>query len=358
MTTTSALDATLAAINPADEDARLATQGALDAKTKPRRSLGALEDVACRIGAVRGRVPGPIRSPAIVVVAADHGVAAHDVSAYPREVTSQMLRNFADGGAAVSVLARRAGARLVVVDAGVDGPPVAGVRRLELGRALDGGRATDDVTVEPAMSRGRALDAIDAGVRLAAELVADGVDLIALGEMGIGNTTAAAAVCGALLRVPAEAVCGRGTGVDEAGLARKIGVVTRALRTHVSADDAIGVLAAVGGLEIAVLAGVILGAAARRTPVVLDGAVVGAAALVAARAAPSSVDAMIAGTRSPEPAHTLVLLELGLSPLLDLGLRLGEASGAALAVPLVASALALVEEMATFDQAGVSDAGA
>jgi nicotinate-nucleotide--dimethylbenzimidazole phosphoribosyltransferase len=269
-----------------------------------------------------------------------------------------MLNTFAEGGAAVSVLARRTGARLVVVDAGVDGPRVAGVRRLELGRALDGGRATDDFTRGPAMPRARAIEAVEAGVALADELVADGIDVIALGEMGIGNTTSAAAVCGALLRVPPEAVCGRGTGVDDAGLARKIDAVGRGLRGIVRGDDAIDVLAAVGGLEIAVLCGVILGAAVRRTPVVLDGAVVGAAALVAVRLAPASVDAMVAGTRSPEPAHALALLELGLSPLLDLGLRLGEASGAALALPLVASALALLDGMATFDEAGVSDADA
>jgi nicotinate-nucleotide--dimethylbenzimidazole phosphoribosyltransferase len=360
MRATTALEEALAAIRPADEDARTATREAFDAKTKPRRSLGALEDVACRIGAIRGRVPHGVPKPAIVVVAADHGVAEEGVSAYPREVTAQMLRNFAAGGAAVSVLARRADARLVVVDAGVVGvEAIEGVRRLDLGRDGDGDRGTHDFALGPAMTRERALRALEGGVELASELVEDGVDLVALGEMGIANTTSAAAVCAALLGAPPDAVCGRGTGIGEEALARKIEVVGRALRTNrIDAADPVGVLAAVGGLEIGVLTGLMLGCAARGIPVVLDGAVVGAAALLAARLAPASVDTMVAGTRSPEPAHTLVLLELGLSPLLDLGLRLGEASGAALALPLVISSLALLDEMATFDDAGVSDAGA
>jgi len=351
--TTTALDRTLADIRPADVDARLETQRLLDAKTKPRRSLGAIEDLACRLAAIRRGVPEP-PSPAIVVVAADHGVAREGVSAYPSAVTAQMLRTFASGGAAVAVLARQAGARLLVVDAGVDSDEVVpGVRRLGLGRG------TANLAVGAAMTRGLALDALEAGIGLADELADAGHDLVALGEMGIGNTTASAAVCAVLLGVPPEAVCGRGTGLDEDGLARKITAVGRGLEVNApDAADPVGVLAAVGGLEIGVLAGVALGCAARRVPVLLDGAVVGAAALLTARLAPASVDAMVAATRSPEPAHTLVLLELGLSPLLDLGLRLGEASGAALAIPLIRAAVALLREMATFEGAGVSDAGA
>jgi nicotinate-nucleotide--dimethylbenzimidazole phosphoribosyltransferase len=354
LTTTTALEQTIAAIRPASETARAATARALDHKTKPRGSLGAVEDLAARIAAVGGRTPSSPPTPAIVVAAADHGVAAEGVSAYPSEVTAQMLRTFASGRAAISVLARQTGSRLIVVDAGVAGAgPIPGVRRLGLGAG------TANFADGPAMARETAVSAMDSGVALASEVADDGVDVVAVGDMGIANTTSAAAVCAALLDVPAEAVCGRGTGVGEAGLARKIDAVRRGLAVNdVDAGDPIGVLAAVGGLEIAVLSGIVLGCAARRIPVVLDGAVVGAAALVAARLAPACVDAMIAGTRSPEPAHTLALLELGLSPLLDLGLRLGEASGAALALPLVRAALALLQEMATFDEAGVSDAGA
>jgi nicotinate-nucleotide--dimethylbenzimidazole phosphoribosyltransferase len=354
VTTTTALADLLAGIRPADASAHRAAARAFDGKTKPRGSLGAIEDLGCRIAAIRGSVPTGRAFPAVVVVAADHGVAREGVSAYPSEVTGQMLRNFAAGGAAVCVLARLAGARLLVVDAGVAAAgPIPGVRRLGFG----GGTA--NLARRPAMTRDRATETVEAGIAIAVELAEGGVDVVALGEMGIGNTTAAAAVCAALLGASADAVCGRGTGLDGDGLRRKIDVVERALRLHrLDAADPVGVLAAVGGHEIGVLAGVILGCAARRVPVLLDGAVVGAAALLAARFAPNAVDAMIAATRSPEPSHTLVLLELGLSPLLDLGLRLGEATGASLALPLVDAALVLLTEMATFDEAGVSDAGA
>jgi nicotinate-nucleotide--dimethylbenzimidazole phosphoribosyltransferase len=354
VTTTTALDEALDAIRPADDAARRAARRALDAKTKPRGSLGTIEDLACTIAAIRGATPASPPRPAIVVVAADHGVAAEGVSAYPGEVTAQMLRTFASGRAAVSVLARQAGAELIVVDAGVAAETaVPGVRRLDLRRG------TSNFVVGPAMTRELAVSAVEAGIGLAGDLSRGGFDVVAVGDMGIGNTTSAAAVCAALLAVPPEAVCGRGTGVDEEGLARKLRAVRRGLDVnHADPADPVGVLAALGGLEIAVLCGIILGCAAERVPVILDGAVVGAAALVAARLAPACVDAMIAGSRSPEPAHTLVLLELGLSPLLDLGLRLGEASGAALALPLVRATLALLHEMATFDDAGVTDAGA
>ncbi|MGZ4137619.1 MAG: nicotinate-nucleotide--dimethylbenzimidazole phosphoribosyltransferase [Actinomycetota bacterium] len=351
--TTTALETTLTAIRPADERARADARRLLDGKTKPRGSLGALEDLACRLAAIRGAIPPP-PTPAVVVVAADHGVAREGVSAYPSEVTAQMLSNFASGGAAVAVLAARAGARLVVVDAGVaSNVVVPGVRRLGLRRG------TASFARGPAMRRDEAIETIETGIDLARQLAGEGNDLVAVGEMGIGNTTSAAAVCAALLGVPPEAVCGRGTGVDEAGLARKIDAVRTGLRVNpIDPADPVSVLSAVGGLEIGVMTGLMLGCAATSVPVLLDGAVVGAAALLAARLAPSSVDAMIAATRSPEPSHTLVLLELGLSPLLDLGLRLGEASGAALALPIVGSSIALLHEMATFEGAGVSDAGA
>jgi nicotinate-nucleotide--dimethylbenzimidazole phosphoribosyltransferase len=310
---------------------------ALDAKTKPRGSLGRLEDVAVQVAVACGTAaPGRLR-PAIVVAAADHGVAAHGVSAYPQEVTQQMLATFASGGAAICVLAREAGAELVVVDAGVlepvDDPAVRQVR-IRAGTA--------DFTAGPAMTRAEALAALEAGTELARDLDAG---IVALGDMGIGNTTSAAA--------PPEEVCGRGTGVDDEGLRRKVDVVRRALARH-RVDEPLDVLAAVGGLEIAFLVGVAIGAGG---PVVLDGFITAAAALVAVRLAPAVRERLIASHRSPEPGHSLALVDLGLEPLLDLGLRLGEGSGAALALPLVQSALAILSDMATFEQAGVTDAG-
>jgi nicotinate-nucleotide--dimethylbenzimidazole phosphoribosyltransferase len=329
---------TLASIGPLDRRAYDEARAAFDAKTKPRGSLGRLEELGCRLAGIRGELPGRLR-PAVVVAAADHGVVAEGVSAYPAEVTRQMLGNFESGGAAVCVLARRAGAELRVVDVGV-------------------GAGTASIADGPAMTRERAAALVTEGIALAAELAAAGVGLVALGEMGIGNTTAASALCAALLGVEPERVCGRGTGLDDEGLARKVAVVRRALAANTpDAADPVGVLAALGGFEIAFLVGLTLGAAAARMPVVLDGFITTAAALVAARLAPAARDAMIAAHRSPEPGHGLVLDELGLEPLLDLGLRLGEGSGAALALPLLDASLALLDEMATFADAGVTDAG-
>src|SRR5262245_7615448 len=315
------------------------TQAAFDRKTKPRGSLGRLEELAVRIGALQGvAVPARPES-AIVVAAADHGVAAEAVSAYPSEVTAQMLANFEAGGAAINVLAREAAARLLVVDAGV-------------------GKPTANIAAGPAMTHAAAEERLGEGRALAAGLAADGIGLVGVGEMGIGNTTAAAALCAALLPVAPTAVCGPGTGLDPDGVARKVAAVTRALEVNrVDAADPVGVVAALGGFEIALLAGVMLGCRTARVPVVLDGFITGAAALVAAAIDPAAVEAMIAGHRSPEPGHALVLERLGLEPLLDLRLRLGEGSGAALALPIVRSAIALLNDMASFDEAGVTDAG-
>jgi nicotinate-nucleotide--dimethylbenzimidazole phosphoribosyltransferase len=341
----------LARIRPADEQARAAAQAAFDAKTKPRASLGRLEELATRLAAIRGEVPARLE-PAIVVAAADHGVAAEGVSAYPQEVTAQMVANFAGGGAAICVLAREAGAELVLVDAGTAAPVEhACVRPLRIAAG------TANLAHGAAMESEQALRALLAGAELAAELAAAGHDLVALGEMGIGNTTSAAALVAALLAVDPVSVCGRGCGLDDAGVARKVDVVRRALALHGRERDPLGVLAAVGGFEIAFLTGLALGCAAERVAVLLDGFITGAAALVAARLAPACVEVMLAAHRSPEPGHALVLDALRLEPLLDLGLRLGEGSGAALAIPLLRSSIALLNEMASFDSAGVTDAG-
>jgi nicotinate-nucleotide--dimethylbenzimidazole phosphoribosyltransferase len=335
---TGVLEQVLARIEPADHEARNAAGRALDAKTKPRGSLGRLEEIAQRVAGIRhDPVPGRLQA-AVVVAAADHGVASEGVSAYPPEVTRQMLANFDDGGAAVCVLARIAGAALLVIDAGVGAPT---------GNIADG----------PAMSRADALRWVEAGMGVADELAGAGVGIVAIGEMGIGNTTAAAALSAALLDVEPAATCGRGTGVDDAGLAHKVEVVSRALRANDLSDDPLAVLAALGGFEIAFLCGLALGAAANRQVVLLDGFIATVAALVAALLAPDVADAMIAAHLSPEPGHRLALDALGLEPLLDLGLRLGEGSGAALALPLLDAALAILAEMATFQSAGVTDAG-
>jgi nicotinate-nucleotide--dimethylbenzimidazole phosphoribosyltransferase len=349
-----ALDAVIGLIEPVDLAAGEAAQLAFDRKTKPRGSLGELESLACRVASIRGTAsPGRLRA-GVVLAAGDHGYAARDVSAYPQEVTAQMLANFAGGGAAVNVLAREAGAQLVVVDAGVAAAVEhEAVRRLRLGPG------TADATEGPAMTPEQALAGLLGGAELAAELAAGGIGIVATGDMGIGNTTAAAAVCAALLPAAPEAVSGRGTGLDDEGLARKVETVRRALAVNdVDPGDPVGVLAGVGGFELAVLAGVCLGAAAEGCIVLLDGFVTGAAGLVAARLAPEAVGRMVASHRSPEPGHALVLDDLGLRPLLDLGLRLGEGSGALLALPLVHASLALLSDMATFDAAGVTDAGA
>ena len=340
----------IARIRPADEAVRTATEQLLDAKTKPRHSLGRLEDIAAQIAAVRGAVPAGLEA-AIVVAAGDHGVTAEGVSAYPQEVTAQMVLNFAGGGAAINVLARQVGARLIVVDAGVATPV-----EHELVRSLRLGPGTANLAAGPAMSVELATKAVLAGAAIVDEL--DGVDAIGLGEMGIGNTTSASALVAALLALDPALVCGRGTGLDDDGVARKAATVTRALDVNnIDPADPLAVLAALGGFEIAVLVGVALGCAANRVVCLLDGFITGAAALVAARLAPDAVGAMVAAHRSTEPGHRIVLEALGLEPVLDLGLRLGEGSGAALALPVLRAAVAISNEMATFADAGVTDAG-
>ena len=333
---------------PLDAGAMRAAREELDRKTKPRRSLGRLEELAVQLAGIG---VAELR-PAIVVAAADHGYADENVSAYPADVTRQMLLNFVAGGAAISVLARDVGAELVVVDAGVREPvDDARVRTVRIGAG------TASAVRGPAMSVDEANAAIDAGRELAREL-AERCTVVALGDMGIGNTTAASALHAALLGLAPAAVCGPGTGLDEDGVRRKVDVVERALAANAPlGDDPVEVLAALGGYEIAFLVGVAQGAAAERLAVVLDGFIVASAALVAARLAPVATEYMVAAHVSPEPGHRLSLEALGLRPLLDLELRLGEATGAALALPLLRSALAVLHEMATFESAHVTDTG-
>lgn len=340
----------LDAIRPPAAALAETARGRLEALTKPPGSLGRLEEIAVRLATLQGGDPH-VRQPAILVLAGDHGVVAEGVSAYPQVVTVQMLENFSRGGAAINVLARQAGARLVVADFGVASPP--GERPGLVGCPI--GRGTENLARGPAMSQKAAVRAIETGARLAEAEIDRGADLIATGDMGIGNTTAASAITAVVTGEPPDAVTGRGTGVDDATWRRKVDAVRRGLEVNTpDPRDGLHVLAALGGFEIAGLVGVILAGAARRVPVALDGFITGAAALVALTLAPDARHALFASHRSAEPGHGVVLRHLGLEPYLDLGLRLGEGTGAALFIHLARAAALLYAEMATFKSAGIS----
>jgi nicotinate-nucleotide--dimethylbenzimidazole phosphoribosyltransferase len=328
-------------------------------QTKPPGSLGRVEDLAVRLAGMRADAAPSVERPMLAVFAADHGVTAHGVSAWPAEVTAQMVRNFAAGGAAVNVLARTLGFELLVVDAGVDADleDVAEIRHLKVRRG------TADFVTGAAMSAAERDAALRAGVDLALGLVAEGVDLLACGDMGIGNTSAAALLMSVLLDRPIDECVGAGAGLDPAAVARKRDVLARA-RRRVLADcpgldltapgGALAVLEQCGGLEVAMMAGAMLGAASARVPVLVDGFIASSALLAAWRLDPRVLEYCVFAHRSGERAHGAMLEALGARPLLDLGMRLGEGSGAALAIPIVRAALALLAQMATFESAGVS----
>lgn len=347
------LTRTLDALRPLDADAVAAAREHQDRLTKPKGSLGGLEDVSVQLAGLAGVDPPPLPEPAVVVVfAADHGVHAQGVSPWPQEVTAQMVANLAAGGAVVNALAAQTGAQVLVVDVGVAGD-VSGAPGV-LARKVRAGTA--DLSTGPAMTRDEAVRAVEVGIAVAEQLVTDGARCLLTGDMGIANTTASAALIAALLGFDPADVTGRGTGIDDATLATKTDVVRRALGLHeLDPADPVGVVAAVGGLEHAALAGLVLGASALRVPVVLDGVIAGAAALVAAALHPDALVAALAGHRSAEPGHAHALGALGLRPLIDLDLRLGEGSGAVLALPLVQCAARVLRDVATFDSAGVSD---
>ncbi|MFI7209645.1 nicotinate-nucleotide--dimethylbenzimidazole phosphoribosyltransferase [Micromonospora maritima] len=377
------LESTVAAIRPLDE-AAMATARELQGRlTKPAGSLGALEPLSVRLAGLAGTCPPPLPDQAAVAIfAGDHGVHAQGVSPWPQEVTAQMIGNFLAGGAVVNAFARQAGASVTVVDVGVAtplsatppdpaaraadpaGPPTLTADVVATPADPDGPRlvvanvraGTRDMTVTAALTRDEARAAVETGIRVAGELVDGGAGILLTGDMGIGNTTPAAALVAVFTGVDAAAATGRGTGVDDETYERKVAVVRAALARHApDPADPLGVLAAVGGLEHAALAGLILGAAARRVPVLLDGVIAVSAALAAAAFAPDAVGAMVAGHRSAEPGATAALRHLGLDPLIDLGLRLGEGTGALLALPVVTGAVRVLHEVATFDSAGVAE---
>jgi nicotinate-nucleotide--dimethylbenzimidazole phosphoribosyltransferase len=337
-------------IAPPDEQASLRAVVRLNSLTKPPGSLGRLETLAVRLAGISATEQPLYAKRTVVVMAADHGVCCEGVSAFPPEVTLQMADNFLSGGAAVNVLARHAGAEVLFVDLGMNGEmnhPDLINRKVRFG--------TDNMAQGPAMSREEALEATLAGVRLAQDAVKSGTDIFITGEMGIGNTTASAAILCALEGISPEAAVGRGTGIGDERLKHKIAVVERALSVNApNPEDALDVLSKVGGLEIAGLAGLMLGAASSRVPVVLDGFISGAAALVARAIAPESAAYMIASHVSGEQGHRLLLERLGLVPLLDLGMRLGEGTGGVLCLHMIDAVCRIMREMATFESAGIS----
>jgi len=323
--------------------------------TKPPGSLGVLEDVAAQLAGIAGTCPAPLPVPAVVAVfAGDHGVHAQGVTPWPQEVTAQMVANFVAGGAVVNAFAAQLGADVVVVDVGVAATldPAEGL----LDRKVRPGTA--DLAEGPAMTVAEARRAVEAGIEVATALAADHAALIT-GDMGITNTTASASLVCAFTGASPEQATGRGTGVDDPTLARKVEVVRRAVARvpgcPSSPEEALAVLAEVGGLEHAGIVGLVLGAAAARVPVLLDGVIAGSAALVAAALCPTAIEFAVAGHASAEPGHGLALRALGMRPLLGLDLRLGEGTGALLAHPLVAGAARALRDVATFDSAGVTE---
>jgi nicotinate-nucleotide--dimethylbenzimidazole phosphoribosyltransferase len=345
---------TCAQIAPVDQAAAAAAQARQDLLTKPRGSLGRLEALSIRLAGITGRALPRVDRKAVFVLVGDHGVVAEGVSAYPSEVTAQMVLNFLREGAAINVLARQAGARVIVADLGVaaDLPDHPRLLRRRIARG------TGNLARQPAMTREQAARSVLTGIEVVAGQAARGLDLVATGEMGIGNTTPASAIAAVYSGLPVAEVTGRGTGVDDDGLALKVKAIERGLALHrPEPDDPLGVLAAVGGFEIGAIAGVCLGAAARRVPVVVDGFVSAAGAVLAAAICPRVKPYLFASHLSVERGHAALWDNLGLRPLLELDLRLGEGTGAVLAMHLVEAGCRILGEMATFADAGVSGPG-
>ena len=346
------LDETLKQIRPLDHSNEDAAQQRLDSLTKPHGSLGRLEELARRIAVIQGKVPPRLGRKLLFVFAADHGITEEGVSAYPKEVTAQMTYNFLNGGAAINVLARHYGVDTDVVDIGVDyefAVPC-GLRNRKVRRG------TANFARGPAMTRDEAVRSVEFGIELAREAGAENIFLLGAGDMGIGNTSSATAIlCASTGAAPADVV-GRGTGIDDATLARKIAAIEIGLDiNHPDANDPLDVLAKVGGLEIGAITGVILGAAAFHVPMVLDGFISGAAALLAQRFCPHVREVLFASHLSAERGHGFILDELKLAPVLDLELRLGEGTGACLLMGMIEASVKIMREMATFDSAGVKE---
>ena len=346
------IDRTVNEIIPLDESAMDAARARQDQLTKPLGSLGRLEELSIRLAGIFGVATPRIGKKTVILAAGDHGVVAEGISAYPQDVTPAMVMNFLGGGAAINVLAGHAGANIVVIDAGVaaDLPEHPQLRSAKMGRG------TENIAVGPAMTREQAIQCLELGIETAREQIAAGADLLSCGDMGIGNTTPSSAITSVITGAATDITTGRGTGLDDAGLAHKSTIVQRAIDVNKpEPKDGLDVLMKVGGFEIGVLAGVYLGAAAGKRPVVVDGFISGAAALIAYAIAPNAAQSFIASHQSVEPGHRISLSHMGLEPLLELGMRLGEGSGAALAIPIVEAAAKCLSDMTTFAEAGVSE---
>ncbi len=346
------IEDTIKQIRPLDSEAMELARGRQDMLTKPRGSLGKLEGLSVKIAGIQGTSRPEIRYKCIITMAADHGVVAEKVTLYPQEVTGQMVLNFIKGGAAINALARQIGARVIVVDMGVIGgfPTDSSV----ICKMIDFGTA--NMAQGPAMSREQAVNAIESGMDIVNMEMQKGLDIIGTGDMGIGNTTASSAIFAAVSGKSVAQVTGRGAGIDDGQLAHKIHVIEQALAINKpDPNDPLDVLAKVGGFEIGGLAGVILQATASKIPVVIDGFISTAAALIAVKLAPQVRDYLIAAHISAESGHALLLQYLDLEPLLNLNMRLGEGTGAALGISLVEAAVNTLNQMTTFDEAGVSD---
>jgi len=349
------LEDTVGAIDPQDHSWRTKARARLEQLTMPYWALGRLMDLAEDLAGMTRSMHPPVAKRVIVVMAGDHGVTAAGVSKYPQVVTQQMIHNFMEQGAGINAVARCVGARVVVVNMGVAADPE---MLAQSGKIISKpvGQGTRNIAHEPAMSRQQAVQSLETGIEIACELGTD-ADLFGTGDMGIGNTTASAAVAASITGSPAREVTGRGTGIDEGQLEHKIEVIEKALEVNrPDPADGLDVLAKVGGFEIGGIAGLILGAASQRKPVLVDGFISTAAALIAHVLAPASVDYMIAAHLSEEHGHGLMHRRLGKKPLLDLGMRLGEGTGAALAMNLVEAAARILTEVRTFDEASVSKA--
>ena len=350
-----ALRAWISRIGPLDASAMAAAQARQAQLTKPHGALGRLEALSVQLAGISGQPLPSVAQKVVLVMAGDHGVVAEGVSAYPQSVTGQMVLNFLAGGAAINVLARQAGARVVVADLGVASalPAWPGLVNAKIAPG------TANLAQGAAMTHAQALQALLAGADLAVRELNQGLDILGTGEMGIGNTTPAAAIAATLTGYEPAQVVGRGTGLDDAGLAHKIDVVRRALALNQpNPRDGLDVLAKVGGFEMAGLAGAILATAAHRRPIMLDGFIATAAAMIAVALAPQTRPYLIAAHRSVEPGHAVMLDWLQLTPLLDLDLRLGEGTGAVLGMMMAEAACRLLAEMATFNEAGVDDRAA
>jgi nicotinate-nucleotide--dimethylbenzimidazole phosphoribosyltransferase len=339
-------------VAPLSHDLDAALQARIDSKTKPLGALGRLEALALQLGRIQNALNPRLSRPAILVFAADHGIVEEGVSAFPQEVTYQMVLNFLAGGAAINVFARQNGFALRVVDAGVKGAFAPHPRLIDAKVAP----GTANFLHAPAMTEAQCLAALERGRQLARAETEAGSNVLGFGEMGIGNTTSAAALMSVLCGLPVEQCTGRGTGLNEAGLTRKQTVISQALQRHaLRCDDPLAALAAVGGLEIAMMAGAMLGAAEQRALLLIDGFIVTSALLVAARLQPAILDYCVFAHQSDESGHARLLQQLGARPLLDLGMRLGEGTGAALVFPILMAAANFLNEMASFESAGVSE---